>query len=77
LKHIGEEVYEFNGHQINMDGCGRTHFQMYRHISEELAKRLSAAKNLLECVRLEDDTVEGGKISSLLYRRIRSFFALG
>jgi len=39
LEHIDGETYSFNGVHIDMTNCGRTHFQMYRHIAEELAKR--------------------------------------
>lgn len=40
LKHIEGEVYEFQGVRVDMEGCGLTHFQMYRHIATQLAKKI-------------------------------------
>lgn len=39
LEHIDGETYSYKGVHIDMTECGRTHFQMYRHIAEQLAKR--------------------------------------
>ena len=40
LKHINGEIYEYEGIDINMGGCGRTHLQKMTHISQYLAKKV-------------------------------------
>lgn len=47
LKHVGGETYNFDGVDVDMTNCGRTHLQMYRHIAQQLAKRQRPPMSIL------------------------------
>lgn len=52
LKHVRDEIYLFEGIEIDMSGCGRTHMQMYRHIAQKLV--FMVFENSMMAMQLKD-----------------------
>lgn len=50
LKRVDGDIYEYRGVPIDMTNCGRTHLQIFRHISDKLVEYIFS-----ECIEVDAD----------------------